>query len=127
MFKLVQKSRGEPMRKSLFLVMVCVALVLGTQAQEKKYADIVGDYEFDQEGQVMLVTFWVEDGQLWGAPEGQEAAVLEPVEGKPYNFEVYTPDGQTMELEFVKDESGKVAKCVVDMMGMAMEGIKIKK
>ena len=115
------------MRKSFLLVVVCVALVLGAQSQEDKYADIVGDYEFDMEGQVMLVSFWVEEGKLWGGPEGQEAAVLEPVEGKPYNFEVHTPDGQVMEMEFVKDEAGKVVKCLVSMMGMDMEGIKIKK
>jgi hypothetical protein len=115
------------MRKLFFVAFVCAALLVGAQAQEKKYADVVGDYEFDQEGQVMIVTFWVEDGKLWGAPEGQDSAELEPVEGKPLHFIVNTPDGATMEIEFVKDDSGKVAKCVVDMMGMAMEGVKIKK
>ena len=115
------------MGKLSMVVFVCVVLVAGVVAQDKKYADIVGDYEFDQEGQIILVSFWVEEGQLWGRPEGQAAAVLEPVEGKPLHFEVNTGDGQTMELEFVKDDSGKVAKCLVDMMGMAMEGVKIKK
>ena len=115
------------MRKLLFVSFVVAALVLGAQAQEKKYADIVGDYEFEMEGQVMIVTFWVEEGKLWGAPEGEEPAELEPVEGTPLHFEINTPDGQYFELEFVKDDSGKVAKCLVDMMGMAMEGVKIKK
>lgn len=115
------------MRKLFFLAFLCAALLLGAQAQEKKYADIVGEYEFDMEGQMMVVSFYVEDGKLWGAPEGQEAAELEPVEGKPLNFVVNTPDGGVMEMEFVKDDSGKVVKCVVDMMGMAMEGVKIKK
>ncbi len=115
------------MRKVLLVTFMCAVLVMCALAQEKKYADIVGDYEFDQDGQIMLVSFWVEDGQLWGGPEGQESAVLEPVEGKPLHFVVNTPDGSTMDLEFVKDDSGNVVKCLVDMMGMAMEGVKIKK
>ncbi|NOR15350.1 MAG: hypothetical protein GQ544_06575, partial [Candidatus Aminicenantes bacterium] len=102
-------------------------MVLGALAQEKKYADIVGDYEFDMEGQIMLVSFWVEDGELWGGPEGEEAAVLESVEGKPLNFEINTSDGQYYVLEFVTDDSGKIVKCLVDAMGMEMEGVKIKK
>ena len=99
----------------------------GDDAIKKKYGPILGDYEFDQEGQVMLVSFWVENGGLWGAPEGQEAAELTPVEGNELKFEVNTADGGYMELEFIKDESDEVVKCTVLMMGMAMEGIKIKK
>lgn len=95
-------------------------------ALKKKYAPILGDYEFDQQGQVMLVSFWVENGGLWGGPEGQEAAELTPVEGNDLKFEIDTPDGQYMELEFIKDESGEVVKCTVLMMGMEMEGVKIK-
>jgi len=114
------------MRKLLGVAFVCAVLVVGMNAQEKKYEHIVGDYEFDQEGQIMLVSFWVEEGQLWGGPEGEEAAVLEPVEGKPLHFEV-NADGQIVELEFVKDDAGKVVKCLVLTMGMEMEGVKIKK
>ena len=115
------------MRKVLLVTFMCVVLVICALAQEKKYADIVGDYEFDQDGQIILVSFWVEEGELIGAPEGQASAVMEPVEGKPLHFVANTSDGATMDLEFVKDDSGKVVKCLVDMMGMAMEGVKIKK
>jgi hypothetical protein len=93
---------------------------------EKKYAPLVGDYEFDMQGQVMVVSFWVEDGKLVGAPEGETPEELEPVEGEDLKFEINTADGQFMELEFVKDESGKVTKCIVLMMGMEMEGVRIK-
>lgn len=99
----------------------------GDDALKKKYAPILGDYEFDMEGQVMLVSFWVENGGLWGGPEGQEAAELEPVEGNELKFEINTPDGSFMELEFKKDEAGKVVKCIALGMGMEMEGIKIEK
>jgi hypothetical protein len=120
---------------SVVAVFVLIAAVGGIAvvAQEsddtlkKKYAPILGDYEFDMEGQVMLVSFWVEGGGLWGGPEGQEAAELDPVEGEDLKFEITTADGAFMELEFIKDESGKVVKCTVLGMGMEMEGIKIKK
>ena len=80
---------------------------------EKKYAHLVGDYEFDMEGQLMVVSFWVEDGKLMGAPEGETPEELEPVEGEDLKFEINTADGQFMELEFVKDESGKVTEHIV--------------
>jgi len=99
----------------------------GDDALKKKYAPILGDYEFDMEGQVMMVSFWVENGGLWGGPEGEEAAELTPVEGNDLKFEINTADGAFMELEFKKDESGKVVKCIVVGMGMEMEGIKIEK
>ncbi len=123
--------------RRVFSVVTVFALIvavggLAVMAQEsddalkKKYAPILGDYEFDMEGQVMLVSFWVENGGLWGGPEGQEAAELTPVEGNELKFEINTADGQYMELEFIKEESGEVVKCIVLGMGMEMEGVKIK-
>jgi hypothetical protein len=123
--------------RRVFSVVTVFALIaavggLAVMAQEsddalkKKYAPILGDYDFDMEGQVMMVSFWVENGGLWGAPEGQEAAELTPVEGNELKFEINTADGQYMELEFIKEESGEVVKCIVLGMGMEMEGVKIK-
>ena len=126
--------------KTLRVLCVAMAVVLvvsvgglsawdqeGDDVLKKKYAPLLGEYEFEVDGQVMLVSFWVEGGALWGGPEGQDSAELTPVEGKDMEFEINTSDGQFMEVEFVKDESGKVAKCTVLTMGMEMEGIKVKK
>ena len=93
---------------------------------EKKYAPLVGDFEFDMQGQIMVVSFWVEDGKLVGAPEGETPEELEPVEGEDLKFEVNTADGQFMELEFVKDEAGNINTCIVLMMGMELEGVRIE-
>jgi len=128
----------QAMIRRVFFVVTVVALIVSIgglsvlaqdsdEALKKKYAPILGDYDFDMEGQVMLVSFWVESGALWGGPEGQEPAVLEPVEGEDLKFEINTTDGQYMEVEFIKDEAGKIAKCMVLAMGMEMEGIKIIK
>jgi hypothetical protein len=109
------------------LVFVLSTLSSAAIVQEKKYAEIVGDYEFEFEGQVMVISFWEEDGVLWGAPEGETPESIDPVEGKPLNFEVTVEGGQFYELEFKKDESGKVTKCIMQVQGMELEGIKLKK
>jgi hypothetical protein len=111
---------------SLALFVLTTSLLATIQDAEKKYAPLVGDYEFDMQGQIMVVSFWVEEGKLWGAPEGETPAELEPVEGEDMKFEVNTDTGQFFELEFVKDESGKVNKCIILAMGMEMEGVRIK-
>lgn len=95
-------------------------------AQGKKYAAVEGDYEFDMEGQIMVISFWEEEGKLWGAPEGETPAEISPMEGETLKFDVDV-DGQYYEVEFVKDESGKVNKCILRTMGMELEGVRIKK
>jgi len=130
----------QAMMRRVFFVVTVVALIVSVgglsvlaqdsdEALKKKYAPILGDYEFDMEGQIMLVSFWVESGALWGGPEGQGAEVLDPVEGEDLKFEINASDGQYMEVEFIKDDAGKIAKCMVLAlaMGMEMEGIKIIK
>jgi len=91
-----------------------------------RYDALVGDYEFDVQGQIMVISFTEEDGKLMAAPEGQEAVEIEPVEGEDLKFDVTTPEGQYYELKFVKDDSGKVNTCIITTMGMEMEGTRIK-
>ncbi len=106
---------------------VCAVMNNSAVAQDKKFAEIVGDYEFDYEGQIMVISFWEEDGVLWAAPEGETPESLDGVEGKPLNFEVTVGGGQFYELEFQKDELGKVTKCVLVTQGIEIEGVKLKK
>jgi hypothetical protein len=119
-------------RRVILVGFFCAALILAglngsAAAQEKKFAEIVGDYEFEFEGQIMIISFWEEDGVLWGAPEGETPESLDQVEGKPLNFEVTVGGGQFYELEFKKDESGKVTTCLMSTQGIEIEGIKLKK
>jgi len=91
-----------------------------------KYEALVGDYEFDFQGQVMVITFAEEDGKLMAAPQGQEAVEIEPVEGEDMKFDVTTPEGQYYEVIFAKDDSGKVNLCTLITMGMEIEGVRVK-
>ena len=124
-------------KRSILSTIVCLALMffaftLTSIAQEKKaeskktYDEIAGKYEFDVEGQVMVIAFWVEDGKLWGGPEGEEPVELEPVEEEELKFNASTSEGQFFEITFAKDDKGKVEKCVIGTQGMEYEPNKIK-
>ncbi len=95
---------------------------------EKLYAEIAGDYEFEFEGQVDTITFYVEDGVLMGRDaDDDRGTALEPVEGKELAFEVTTDEGQYIEITFSRDENGKITECVLTTMGMEIKGVKIGK
>jgi hypothetical protein len=68
----------------------------------------------------------VEDGKLKASPKGEAPKVLEPVEGEELKFQAFLPDGSVLDLEFIRDEKGKITKCKISGMGMEMEGKKIK-
>ncbi|MCK7478202.1 MAG: hypothetical protein M0C28_12930 [Candidatus Moduliflexus flocculans] len=95
----------NPLRKMItpVLALACLAaLALPLAAQtaapaaaqdkpvdmKKLIAEIVGDYEFSAQGQILLVTFSEQDGKLFGAPPGETPEEIHPVEGKPLCFDV---------------------------------------
>jgi hypothetical protein len=116
---------------SLTLVLfVCNAVFFGQEKTdtEKLYAEIAGDYEFEYEEQVDIITFFVEDGVLMGRDsDDDEGTPLEPVEGKELGFEATSDAGQLFEITFSRDESGMITKCLLVTMGMEIQGVKIKK
>ena len=137
MLKLSQLKRVSPLLCLAVMLLVMNPVVSAQekdQALAKKYAVIVGDYEFDmtetEMGAVMTVNFYFEDGTLWGLPEtSAEPAKMEPVEGKTFEFTIEDPEEGTYEIKFVKDESGKYTKCQVknEVMGFDLVGTKLKK
>ena len=111
------------------MVAVCSPIFLAQQKDEalkKKYAPVLGDYEFSMDTQVMVVSFWIEGGVILGAPEGETPAEITPIEGQELKFEADV-EGTYYELTFVKDESGKVTSCIMDVNGMEIEGVKLEK
>lgn len=109
-----------------------VALPTAAQDLEKKYAPIVGDYEFDMSEAgmgVMTVQIYVENDALWAWPQDSgDPGEMIPVEGEEFVFTI-DDEGSVWRLEFLKDESGKYTKChaVNEMQGVDMTGEKVVK
>jgi hypothetical protein len=100
-------------------------------ALTKKYAPILGEYEFDltdMGGDVQVLTFHVTDGNLWVDSGDGDPAICEPVEGQDLEFTAESSDGQTFEIRFGKDDEGKVTTCTINIVAMSLEieGTKIK-
>lgn len=116
------------------LVSMFAVISAGAWAQDKQdkpvdtkkiLEEIAGDYDFDFQGQAMLINFFEKDGKLFGAPVGETPEEILPVKGSLLKFEV-TPGstGQLYELEFARNEKGVIDKCILKTMGMEMIGIK---
>jgi len=115
----------------LSLILMSAAVSAGSPTQDKPVdtkkilEEIAGDYDFDFQGQAMVINFFEKDGKLFGAPVGETPEEILPVKGSPLKFEV-TPSttGQLYELEFFRNEKGVIDKCVLKTMGMEVTGIK---
>jgi hypothetical protein len=92
----------------------------------KIMAEIAGTYDFDAQGQVMAINFYVQDGKLYGMPEGENAELLTPMKGdNPLKFDVtVVANGQYYELEFSRNEKSEVDKCLLKTQGMEVTGKK---
>lgn len=114
-------------------LMALITLPAAAQDLEKKYAPIVGDYEFDMSEAgmgVMVVQIYVEGESLWAWPQDMgDPGEMIPTEGEEFVFTIDNGDGSMWTLEFLKDESGKYTKChaVHDVMGTDITGVKIEK
>ncbi|MCP4728331.1 MAG: hypothetical protein GY863_25060 [bacterium] len=98
---------------------------------EKKYADIIGNWELDLSDLgmgIMVVEFYVESGSVWALPEGEaEPGEMIPVDGEEWKFEIDDGSGAVWELEFVKNDEDKYhkCKCVNEMAGVDATATKI--
>jgi len=120
------------------LVVLCFLLAAGqlfspwsiAQAKsdaQKAYAEIAGNYEFQVEGQTMVLVFFVKDGVLLAKSQLEvEEVEIKSIDLAQLKFEATNERGQYYELVFLKDEAGKIAKCKVTTMGVELEGTRIK-
>jgi len=94
----------------------------------KLFAEIVGSYGYNINGQDMVINYWVESGKLYGAPQGQENDLAEVIlkDAEKLQFEATVPGGNYFEIEFIRGESKKIEKSVLRSQGMEAQGVKIK-
>lgn len=117
----------------VLLLLISVSFALQTDEElKKKYAPIIGEYEFDLVNQgmgVVRVEVYVESGALWALPEVADSpGELVPVEGKEFEFTVEDPDSGIFDCKFLKDDEGKFTKFHLknEMMEMDVIGTKLK-
>ncbi len=104
----------------------------GVQDLEKKYAPILGDYEFDMSNfgwGLVTAKMYVENDSLWSWPDNSDSpGEMIPVEGEEFVFTIDAGEQGIYKLEFMKDESGEYTKCHVtnEALGFDVIGEKIK-
>jgi hypothetical protein len=129
MIKLSRNSFVSLVVGAAFL-MGMLAFQAAAQDLEKKYAPIIGDFEFDlsEAGMgVMTVQFYMENGALWAwAQDMGDPGEMIPKEGEEFVFTI-ADDMSEWVLTFQKDENGKYTKChaVNEAQGIDMIGEKI--
>jgi hypothetical protein len=130
-----EDAMAKSSQKSV-LAIICSVLVLfglnvsvSAQNKAKLYEEIAGDYEYSYEGQLIVITYWVEDGILYGTQQDDPnpPSKLDPVEGKELVFETTGSDGNLYVISFSRDDEGKITKSTLATMGIQIEGVKIKK
>ncbi len=133
------------MRKRTFVTLILAAMAFAAvaaaqttpPAQEKKpvdtaklFAEIAGAYSYSLNGEEMVVNFWVESGKLYGAPQGEENDYAEVVlkDAEKLVFEAQPQAGQLFVIQFVRGESGKFEKSILNSpsQGLEVTGVKIK-
>lgn len=127
-------TKNSMVRVFTGMILTVFLLTFSANAQdlEKKYAPIVGDYEFDLTGfemGIVTVKIYVEYDALWAYPDNSdEPGEMVPVEGEEFAFTVDAGEQGVYEMRFLKDEGGEYTKCHVinEAMGMDVTGEKIK-
>ncbi len=129
------KKRALTLMTAL-LALACLAAPLAAQAaaqnkpvdMKKLVAEIIGDWDFSFQGESMIIQFSDQDGKLFAAPVGETPEEIKPVENKPLCFDItVAANGQYYEMQFVRNDKGVIDKCIMNVMGMTVEGTKIIK
>jgi hypothetical protein len=119
--------------------MMCLFFILNTVstasvAQQENKLDpklldeLIGPYELKIQGQAGAFIFIKEEGKLKGAPAGEEPSMLELMDGQDLTFVGHTADGTKQFFKFLRDDEGKVAKCILSIpaAGLVVDMFKIE-
>ena len=134
--KSIKSTRFVLMMACLMAAILMSGVLVAAQEKtdadlEKKYAPILGDYEFDMSdmgGDVIVLNFHINEEKLWIDSGDGDPAVCEQVEGVDFEFTATASDGQEFEIKFTKDSAGDYATCDINILSMGLEisGTKIK-
>jgi CubicO group peptidase (beta-lactamase class C family) len=104
---------------------------LGDNEAEKRYARLLGNWEYDVPGLGKLIMrVFVADGLLWGSVEGGvlgRRAEFIPVEGKPLEFMLDSSEQGLFDFKFIADDKGAVVKSEFYLPSANVKGTGLKK
>ena len=113
--------RGRRLGRWIVVGFLTVGLFLTAgmaAAQESKpdplalFREIVGVYEAKVDGQSYFVTYYLESGRLRTVHADNAPVDCVPVPGQSLKFELAAMSEPRPRLEFVRDENGKIVKCL---------------
>jgi len=112
----LSKLSGKVIVITILLLLLTFSLTSAQQKDvelKKKYAEFIGDWKFNLEGMgEIVINLYIENGAFWALPETEtEPGEMEPVKDKEGIFVVYAGDGSVWNVEFMKDDKGKITKC----------------
>jgi len=99
------------------------------EALQKKYAPILGTYEFDLSemgGDVIYLEIMIKEGELWGDSGDGMPVTLKQADEEGFVFDASDPESGTLKLVFEKDDDGNYTILNIDLidMGVQITGIK---
>lgn len=94
---------------------------------KKKYAPILGKYEFAADGGTFILEFYIEGNALWADSGDGRPVTMESLKDKMFEFKAEDPLTGIFEIKFLKDESGeyKICHVVNTSMGLDVKGNKL--
>ena len=132
--KMKKLFRGQFLHMIAFIILCFCMMHSITFAQEvadedlkKKYAPILGKYEFVTDGGTFILEFYIEGNDLWADSGDGRPATMESLKDTMFEFKAEDPLTGIFEIKFMKDESGEYKKCHVvnTSMGLDAKGNKI--
>jgi hypothetical protein len=91
------------------------------------YQKISGEYNFDIDGKILQISFFVKDNYLVGKIQGRdEEVILQRVDKQVLKFQFSPQLEQVYKLQFLEDSEGNITKCILHIKGMKHKGVKIK-
>lgn len=106
---------------------VTIAQEAAGEGLKKKYAPILGEYEFVMEGGSFTLNFYIEGNALWTDSGDGRPATMEPLKDKLFEFTAEDSENGIFEVRFLKDDKGEYTIChIVNAdMGLDAKGNKI--
>jgi hypothetical protein len=106
----------------LFMVhSIVIAQEAADEDLKKKYAPILGEYEFVMEGGAFTLNLYIESGALWADSGDGQPATMEPLKDKPFEFKAEDPQAGIFEIKFLKDDQDDYTICHVVNTGMGLD------